>query len=207
MAQRRGVDARHCDRALLTEELAGDGGALGHGHEIGDRLVDPADPLVERQRQQLGRRQPEPPERLRRRAGAGGCLAQPPGQALGRLLDTRDGDFGERAGALQHLDRGDGGAERLGELGLRVDRREPGADHRDPGGGRGGDGGGGRDLDPARERGEPGVRRLHLAPKAAEPTGAGLADALELGADLAAADHGKTNADALFSHGFLRSSR
>ena len=38
LAQRRGVDPRHGDRALLAEELAGDRGALGHGHEVGDRL-------------------------------------------------------------------------------------------------------------------------------------------------------------------------
>ena len=38
LAQRRGVDARHGDRAFLAEELAGDRGALGRGHEVGDRL-------------------------------------------------------------------------------------------------------------------------------------------------------------------------
>ena len=29
---------RHGDRAFLAEELAGDRGALGRGHEVGDRL-------------------------------------------------------------------------------------------------------------------------------------------------------------------------
>ena len=68
-------------------------------------------------------------------------------------------------------------------------------------------GGRGRDLHPRREGGEPGVRRLHLAPEPAEAAGAGLADALELGADLAAADDGEPDADALLSHGCLRSPR
>ena len=70
---------RHGDRALLAEELAGDRGALGHGHEVGDRLVDAADPLVERQREQLGRPRARagraPPPRARRR--------RPPGSAGG----------------------------------------------------------------------------------------------------------------------------
>ena len=38
LAQRRGVEPRHGDRAFLAEELAGDRGALGRGHEVGDRL-------------------------------------------------------------------------------------------------------------------------------------------------------------------------
>ena len=38
LAQRRGVEPRHRDRALLAEELAGDRGPLGRGHEVGDRL-------------------------------------------------------------------------------------------------------------------------------------------------------------------------
>ena len=59
----------------------------------------------------------------------------------------------------------------------------------------------------AREGGEPGVGRLHLAPEPAEAAVAGLADALELGADLAAADDGEPDADTLFSHGCLRSPR
>ena len=53
LAQRRGVDPRHGDRALLAEELAGDRGALGRGDEVGDRGVDATDPLVERQREKL----------------------------------------------------------------------------------------------------------------------------------------------------------
>ena len=88
-------------------------------------------------------------------------------------------------------------AERLRELRLRVDRREPGADHGDAAGGRRGDRGRGRDLHPGREGGEPGVRRLHLAPEPAEAAVAGLADALELGPHLAAADDGEPDADAL----------
>ena len=59
----------------------------------------------------------------------------------------------------------------------------------------------------AREGGEPGVGRLHLAAEPAEAAVAGLADALELGADLAAADDGEPDADALLSHGCLRSPR
>ena len=198
---------RHGDRAFLAEELAGDRRALGRGDEVGDRLVDAADALVERQGQQLGGREPEPAERLGRGTGAGGRLAQPPGQVLGRLLDAGHRDAGELAGALEHLDRGDRGAERLRELRLRIDRREPGADHGDAAGGRRGDGGRGRDLHPRREGGEAGIRRLHLASEPAEAAVAGLADALELGADLAAADDGEPDADPLLSHGCLRSPR
>ena len=66
-----------------------------------------------------------------------------------------------------------------------------------PAGGRRGDGCRGRDLHPRREGGEPGVRRLHLAPEPAEAAVAGLADALELGPDLAAADDGEPDADTL----------
>ena len=86
-------------------------------------------------------------------------------------------DAGELAGTLQHLDRGDRGAERLRELRLRVDRREAGADHGDPAGGCRGDGGCSRDLHPCREGGDPGVGRPHLAAEAAETAVAGLADA------------------------------
>ena len=204
LAQRRAVDARHRDRALLAEELAGDRGALGRRHEVGDRRVDAADPLVERQRQQLGGREPEPAKRVRGRTGAGGGLVQPPGQVLGRLLDAGHRDTGQFTGALQHLDRGDGGVERLRELRLRVDRGEAGADHRDAGGSRGGNGGGGRDLHPGRERGEPGVGRRHLAPEPAEAAGAGLANALEFGPDFAAADDGEPDGNALLSHRCLR---
>jgi hypothetical protein len=207
LPERRGIDARHGDAAFLAEELSGDRGALGGGDEVGDRRVDAADPLVERQRQQVGGGEPEPAERLGRGPGARGRLAQPPGQVLGRLLDARHGDAGEPARPFQHLDRGDGGAERLGELRLRVDRGEAGADHGDAAGCRRGDGRRGRDLHPRREGGEPGVGRLHLATEPAEAAVAGLADAFELGAHLASADHRQPDGHPFLSHVCLRSPR
>ena len=60
-------------------------------------------------------------------------------------------------------------------------------------------------------RAEKAARRAFAAsisrPEPAEAAVAGLADALELGADLAAADDGEPDADALLSHGCLRSPR
>ena len=57
-------------------------------------------------------------------------------------------------------------------------------------------------------RAEKAARRVFAAsisrPKPAEAAVAGLADALELGPDLAAADHGEPDADAFLSHGCLR---
>ena len=116
------------------------------------------------------------------------------------VLDAGHGDAGKLARALQHLDRGDRGAERLGELRLRVDGGETGADHGDAAGRGRGDRGGGRHLHPGGEGGKLSIRRLHLAAEATEAAGAGLADPLELGPDLAAADDGEPDAHALLGH-------
>jgi hypothetical protein len=126
----------------------------------------------------------------RRRAGPGGRLAETARQILGGLLDAGHRHARQLARALQRLDRGDGGAERLRELGLRIDRLQAGADHRHARGRGGGDGSSGRHAHPAREGREPGVRRLHLAAEPSEAARPGLADTFQLGAHLPSA-HGR----------------
>ena len=46
LAQGRGVEPRHRDRAFLAEELARHGGAFGRGHEVLDGRVDRAHPML-----------------------------------------------------------------------------------------------------------------------------------------------------------------
>ena len=201
LAQRRGVDPRHGDGAFLAEELTGDGGALGGGHELLDGRVDRAHPLVQRQGDQVGGRQSQPVQRVGSGAGPGGRLAEPSRQILGRLFDAGHRDTGQFARTLQRLDRGDRRAERLRQLGLRIDGLQPGADHRDASSRGGGHSGGGGHRDTARERREPGVGRFHLPAEPSEPARPGLADAFQLGAHLSAADRSKADGNALLSHG------
>ena len=208
LAQRRGVEPRHGDRALLAEELAGDRGALGHRHEVGDRLVDPADPLVERQRQQLARP----------RARAGRALAprdrrrQRPGSAAGsgpwspaRCRTSRRRRARPRAPAPGSRRRWCRATARASP-GRRRWRARSGSSRRPR-------------RRPRRRRprsqsspgAEKAASRVFAAsisrPEPAEAAGAGLADAFELGAHFAAADHGEPDADAFLSHGCLRPPR
>ncbi len=201
LAQRRGVDPRHGDGAFLAEELARDGGAFGGGHEALDGRVDRAHPLVQRQGDQLVGRKPEPVQRVGGGAGPGGRLAETARQILGGLLDAGHRDARQLARALQRLDRGDGGAERLRELGLRIDRLQAGADHRHASGGSGGHGGGRRDPHPAREGREPGVRRFHLPAQPSEAARPGFAHAFQFGAHLPSAHGREADANPLLSHG------
>ena len=198
LAQRRGVDPRHGDGAFLAEELARDGRAFGGGHEALDGGVDRADALVQRQGDQLVGREPQPVQRVGGGAGPGGRLAETARQILGRLLDAGHRHARQFARALQRLDRGDGGAERLRELGLRIDRLQAGADHRHASGGSGGHGGSGRHPHPAREGREPGVRRFHLAAQPSEAARPGFADAFQLGAHLPSAHGREADADPSF---------
>ena len=104
------------------------------------------------------------------------------------------------AGALQHLDTLDRRAERSRELGLVVDHLQAGADHRR------------RTrckrccsssrcyLNPAIEGGDARVRRIHLARQAPHALFTRIADALQLGANLAAADDGKAHGHPFLSH-------
>ncbi len=200
LPQRAGVDPRDGDAAFLAEQLTGNRGALGGRHEVQDRLVDPPDALVERQSEQRRGRETEPLERGDGRPGPGGRLAEPARQILGRLLDTRHRDTGQLAGTLEHLDARDRGAQRLGELGLGVDDLQARADHRrGTGGERRGSGGSG-DLQPAIEGRDAGVGGLHLPRQPPHAALAGLADALQLGPDLAAADDGEADGYAFFNH-------
>ena len=74
------------------------------------------------------------------------------------------------------------------------------ADHRRGTGGERRGGGGSRDLQPAIEGGDAGVGGLHLARQPPHAALARLADALQLGTDLAAADDGETNGNAFLNH-------
>ncbi len=168
LAQRRGVDPAHGDGAFLAEELACHGRALGGGHEALDGGVDRTHALVQRQGDQLIGRQPQPVQRVGGWACPGGRLAEPTRQILGRLFDPGHRDACQFACALQRLDRGDGGAEGLRELGLRIDRLEAGADHRHASSGGGGNCGSGGYTHSPREGREPGVRRFHLAAQPSE---------------------------------------
>ncbi|WP_141703918.1 hypothetical protein [Methylobrevis pamukkalensis] len=134
-------------------------------------------------------------------AGPGRSLAETARQVLRRLLDTGHRHARQLACALERLDRGDGGAERLRQLGLRIDRLEAGADHRHASGGCGGHRSGCRDPDPARESREPGVHRLHLPAQPSEAARPGFADTFQLGAHLPSADRCEADADPLLSHG------
>ena len=200
LAQRRAVDPAHRDRAFLAEELARDSRTFGRGHEALDRGVDRADPLVQRQREQLACRELEPLQRIGGRTGPGGGLAETARQILRRLLDAGHRHARQLARALERLDRGDGGAERLRELGLRIDGLQPGADHRHAGGGSGGHGRGSSHSHTAGERREPGIRRLHLAAEAPEAARPGFADAFQFGAHLTSAHGGEADADAFLGH-------
>ena len=175
--------------------------ALGGRHEALDGGVDRTHPPVQRQGDQLIGREPQPVQRISGGAGPGGRLAEATRQVLRRLLDAGDGDARKLAGALQRLDRGDGSPERLRELGLRIDRLQPGADHRDASRGCGGHGGRGGNLHPPGKRREPGVGRFHLAAEPSEATRSGFAHAFKLGAHLPSAHGREADTDPLLSHG------
>ena len=200
LAQRRGVDPRHGDGAFLTEELACHGGAFGRGHEVLDGGVDRTDALVQRQRDQLGGGKAQPVERIGGGAGPGGRLAEATRQILGRLLDAGHRHACQLARTLQGLDRGDGGAEGLGELGLCIDGLQTGPNHGHASSRGGSDRSCSRNAHSARETGEPGIRRLHLATETAEAARAGLADTFQFGAHLSAANRGEADGHTLFSH-------
>jgi hypothetical protein len=200
LAQRRGVDPRHGDGAFLAEELARDSRAFGGGHEALDGGVDGADPLIQRQGDQLVGREPEPVERVGSGTGPGGCLAETARQILGGLFDPGHRYARQFARTLQRLDRSDGGAERLRELGLCIDRLQAGADHRHASGGSGGNCGSGGHANPAREGRKPGVRRLHFPAEPSEASRPGLADTLQLGAHLPSAHCGEADANPFFCH-------
>ena len=190
----------HGDGAFLAEELTGDGGALGGGHEALDGRVDRPHPLIQRQRDQVGGRQSQPLQRVGGGASPGGRLAETARQILRRLFDAGHGDTGQFARTLQRLDRGDRRAQRLRELGLRIDRLQPGADHGDARSRGSGHGSGSSDRDTARKRREPGIGRFHLPAEPSEPARPGLADTFQLGAHLSAAHRRKADRNALFSH-------
>jgi hypothetical protein len=200
LAQRRGVDPRHGDGAFLAEELPRDSRAFGGGYEALDGRIDGADPLVQRQGDQFVCREPQSVERVGGRAGPGGRLAETARQVLGGLLDAGHRDACQLARALKRLDRGHRGAERLRELGLRIDGLQPGADHRHARGGGGGHGGGGCHRTTSREGRQPGVRRFHLAAQPSEAPRPGFAHTFQFGAHLSAADRGEADGHTLFSH-------
>ncbi|VDS09292.1 hypothetical protein PARHAE_02490 [Paracoccus haematequi] len=162
LAQRRGVDARHGDGAFLAEKLSCDGRAFCSGHEVLDGGVDRADALVQRQRDQVVGRKTQPVERVGRGTAPGGRLAETAGQVLGGLLDPGHGHARQLARALQRLDRGDGGSQRLRKLRLRIDGLEARLDHRHASSGGSCHGRCGGHTRPPRKGREPGVRRFHL---------------------------------------------
>jgi len=200
LTQRRGVDPRHGDGAFLAEELARDGGAFGGGHEALDGGVDRAHALVQRQGDQLVGGKAQPVQRVSGRAGSGRRLAQTARQILGGLLDAGNRDARQLARPLERLDRGDGGAERLRKLGLRIDRLQAGADHCHTSGCSGCHGGGGRDTDPPREDREPCVGRFHLPAEPSEAARPGLTDTFQLGAHLPPAHRREADANPFFRH-------
>ncbi|MEN8719146.1 MAG: hypothetical protein ABF296_02640 [Oceanococcaceae bacterium] len=104
MAQGGTVDARHGDGAFFAKELAGHGRTLGHGDEIRDRAVDGINPRIQWHAEQAFGRKPQAIQSIGGGTGAGGGLAEPPGQVFCGLLDTRHGHTRELACAFQRLD-------------------------------------------------------------------------------------------------------
>ncbi|MHB1104485.1 MAG: hypothetical protein ACYC0C_17270 [Devosia sp.] len=194
LPQCRRVDPGEDQRCPVAEELPCCGGALGRRHEALDGGVDDADPLIQRQGDQLVGQESEPVERVGGRTGPGGRLAETARQILCRLFDAGHRDARKFARALQRLDRGDRGPQRLRELRLRIDGLQTGPDHCHAGGGSGGH------SDTAGERREPGVRRFHLAAQPSEAARSGFAHAFELGAYLSSAHGREADADAFLGH-------
>ena len=200
LAQRRGVDARHRDRAFLAEELPCNGGALGDRHEIRDGGVDRTDTLVQRQGNQVSGRQSQPVQRVGSRSCSGGGLAEAACQILGRLFDARHRHPRQLARALQCLDRRDRCDQRLCQFGLHIHRLQPGADHRSPCSGQRRSGGCGCQRGVTGKGRDTRIGQIHLARQPAKPARPGFPHAFQLGAHLTTAGRHKADGDPFFSH-------
>ena len=134
------------------------------------------------------------------RTAPGRRLAEASGQVLRGLFDPREGDARKFSGALQHLNAGHGSIKRPRKLGLSINSLQPRAHHGDPRSGNRGHRCRCHKLCPSRKSGHPGIRHFHLTAETPEAPAAGFANPFQFCTDLFAANGGKTDRNAFFSH-------